>query len=122
MVTTELTDLEPSPEDQAHNACKVDLEAVFDRAAVGMEILDRSGRWVRVNQSLCDLLGYQRQDGIQRVARIVRAMKEFSHPGSEERRPLELFSAGAAVHVASIYPEEKSQHWMKDMTVVDYAS
>lgn len=30
------------------------------------------------------------------------------------------FSAVAAVHVASIYHEQKTQHWMKDMTVIDY--
>jgi HD-like signal output (HDOD) protein len=30
------------------------------------------------------------------------------------------FSAVAAVHVASIYHEQKSQHWMRDMTAIDY--
>lgn len=29
-------------------------------------------------------------EGIDRVARIVRAMKEFSHPGSKEKRPTDL--------------------------------
>jgi PAS domain S-box-containing protein len=32
----------------------------------------------------------QTLDGISRVAKIVRAMKEFSHPGSEEKRAVDL--------------------------------
>ena len=33
------------------------------------------------------------QDGIHTVARIVRAMKEFSHPGSEDKTPVDLNAA-----------------------------
>jgi len=32
----------------------------------------------------------QSLDGVQRVAKIVRAMKEFSHPGSEEKQPIDI--------------------------------
>lgn len=32
----------------------------------------------------------QTLDGVGHVARIVRAMKEFAHPGSEEKRPVDL--------------------------------
>jgi len=32
----------------------------------------------------------QSQEGVQRVAKIVRAMKEFSHPGSEEKSALDI--------------------------------
>ena len=32
----------------------------------------------------------QSLEGVQRVAKIVHAMKEFSHPGSEEKTPLDL--------------------------------
>ena len=32
----------------------------------------------------------QSRDGVQRVSNIVRAMKEFSHPGSKERQPEDL--------------------------------
>src|SRR5579871_3978927 len=32
----------------------------------------------------------QSLEGVQRVAKIVRAMKEFSHPGSEEKAPLDI--------------------------------
>jgi PAS domain S-box-containing protein len=35
----------------------------------------------------------QSLEGIQRVAKIVRAMKEFSHPGSEEKRAIDINKA-----------------------------
>jgi PAS domain S-box-containing protein len=35
----------------------------------------------------------QSLDGIERVAKIVRAMKDFSHPGSEEKRAIDINQA-----------------------------
>jgi len=35
----------------------------------------------------------QSLEGVQRVTKIVRAMKEFSHPGSEEKKPLDINQA-----------------------------
>jgi PAS domain S-box-containing protein len=35
----------------------------------------------------------QSLEGIQRVTKIVRAMKEFSHPGSKEKKPLDINQA-----------------------------
>jgi PAS domain S-box-containing protein len=35
----------------------------------------------------------QSLEGIQRVGKIVRAMKEFSHPGSEEKKPIDINKA-----------------------------
>jgi len=35
----------------------------------------------------------QARDGVQRIADIVRAMKDFSHPGSTEKEPLDLHRA-----------------------------
>lgn len=32
----------------------------------------------------------QSQEGLRRVSKIVKAMREFSHPGSEEKRPVDL--------------------------------
>jgi PAS domain S-box-containing protein len=44
----------------------------------------------------------QTLEGLQRVAKIVRAMKEFSHPGSEEKQPVDINRAiEATVTVAS---------------------
>ena len=35
----------------------------------------------------------QSLDGLQRISKIVRAMKEFSHPGSEEKTPININNA-----------------------------
>jgi PAS domain S-box-containing protein len=35
------------------------FRAVFEQAAVGMARLSRAGHWLQVNQTLCDMLGYQ---------------------------------------------------------------
>jgi PAS domain S-box-containing protein len=35
-----------------------ELRFIFERAAVGVATLDLEGRWLKVNQSLCDLVGY----------------------------------------------------------------
>jgi signal transduction histidine kinase len=35
----------------------------------------------------------QSEDGVQRIASIVRAMKEFSHPGSNEKEPVDVNSS-----------------------------
>ena len=32
----------------------------------------------------------QSQDGLKRISKIVRAMKEFSHPGTEEKTPIDI--------------------------------
>jgi len=34
------------------------FEQVFERAAIGMGLLDQDGRWVLVNHALCDITGY----------------------------------------------------------------
>jgi PAS domain S-box-containing protein len=44
------------------DAVDVSLEAVFEKAAFGMAIVDVDGHWVRVNQAFCDLLGYSKEE------------------------------------------------------------
>lgn len=41
------------------------FRAVFEQAAVGMARLDPSGRWIQVNQRLCDILGYTPEEFLQ---------------------------------------------------------
>lgn len=42
------------------------FRAVFEQAAVGMARLAPDGRWIEVNQTLCDFLGYTREELLQR--------------------------------------------------------
>ena len=38
------------------------LRRTFDHAVVGMAILDLKGNWLKINKSLCDTLGYSREE------------------------------------------------------------
>ena len=103
MLTPELTDLEPSPEDRARDACKVDLDVIFDRAAVGMAILDLTGRWLRVNQSLCDLLGYQREE------LMTLSFQSLTHP-EDRQESAQHFQQVVSREISSYQYEKRYQH------------
>ena len=100
MVTTEVTDLETSPGDRARDACKVDLDAIFDRAPVGMAILDLNGCWLRVNQSLCDLLGYQREE------LMTLSFQTVTHP-EDRQESAQHFQQVVSREISSSYQYEK---------------
>src|SRR3954469_4167503 len=38
------------------------FQVTFDQAAVGISHIDRSGRWLRVNDRFCDIVGYSREE------------------------------------------------------------
>lgn len=42
------------------------FEATFEQAAVGMAIVAKDGHWLRVNQKLCDIVGYE-QAALQKM-------------------------------------------------------
>lgn len=50
------------------------FSVAFDYAAIGMALVFPSGRWHRVNRSLCEILGYPEQD------LLAGDFKEFIHP------------------------------------------
>lgn len=50
------------------------LDAAFELAPIGMAVFDTSGRYVRVNDALCRLLGCSREE------LIGRRDQEFTHP------------------------------------------
>ena len=50
------------------------FKATFDRAVIGIAHVSPQGRWLRVNQRLCDLLGYDRAE------LAARTWREITHP------------------------------------------
>lgn len=46
----------------------------FEHSAIGMAIVDLSGRWVRANKSLCDIVGYTAQELMERT------FQDITHP------------------------------------------
>ncbi|HKX32583.1 MAG TPA: PAS domain S-box protein [Blastocatellia bacterium] len=62
---------------QAEDALRESEErfrATFEQAAVGMALVGLDGRWLLVNQKLCDLVAYTRED------LLARAYKDLTHP------------------------------------------
>jgi PAS domain S-box-containing protein len=59
--------------------------AVVAEARETLETTDLAYLVMEIPNAICQSL-----DGVERVSRIVRAMKEFSHPGSEEPMPIDL--------------------------------
>jgi PAS domain S-box-containing protein len=55
------------------------FRATFEQAAVGLAHMAPDGRWLRVNQRLCDILGYTREE------LLVRSFPEITHPDDLER-------------------------------------
>lgn len=78
---------------KAENALRTSEEryrAVFDNAGIGIDLLDREGRILRVNQSLLDMLGYAEEDLRQLT------FLDITHPEEREisERNLEALMAG----------------------------
>ncbi len=78
LVETYERNLNPAgPERSWHERCEEINEIV------------RSGNFCRVRQQIPAAIG-ESKEGIQRVIQIVRAMKEFSHPGGADMRSVDL--------------------------------
>ena len=54
------------------------FRAIFEQAAIGMDICDLEGRFVQVNQKLCDILGYS-QSELKALTFI-----ELTHPDDQQ--------------------------------------
>jgi PAS domain S-box-containing protein len=62
-----------------HNEDEERFRATFEQAAVGMAHAGLDGKWLRVNQRLCDILGYTREE------LLARTFQSITHPDDLER-------------------------------------
>ena len=85
------------------------LRATFEQAAVGIAHVDTDGTWLRVNQCLCDMLGYTREE-LSRITTI-----DVTHPDDVDAsvEPLRTLLAGDR----DIYDTEK-RYVRKDGSLV----
>ena len=78
--------------------CSMELRLAAEREPVSQELLvtfDRLSKKADIEFMLKEIPSAidQSQEGLQRVAKIVRAIKEFSHPGSAEKKGVDLNKA-----------------------------
>ncbi len=50
------------------------FRGIFEKSPIGMSLVSTSGKWMMVNQSLCDILGYDKSELLQ------LSFKDVSHP------------------------------------------
>ena len=60
--------------EEALAASQQRFHSAFAHAGIGMGLLDLTGRWIAVNRSLCELLGYQEAE------LLARTFAEVTHP------------------------------------------
>ncbi len=63
-----------TPTEQPEHHSREHFEEVFLRAPLGTGLLDPDGRWVLVNQALCDITGYTSEELLR------RRFHDFTHP------------------------------------------
>ncbi|MFQ5672850.1 MAG: carbonic anhydrase [Nitrospinales bacterium] len=70
------------------------LRASFNQAAIGMAHLDLEGRWILLNQKLCDIVGYTKEELLQKT------FYEIIHPDDilESRVNVKWLLAGEIDH------------------------
>ncbi len=92
----------PTDEDQV-------VRSAFDRAPIGMTVIALDGEWLRVNDALCEMLGYARDELIGTNVAV------YTHPDDVERDREML--AGAVAGSRNLLEREK-RYLRKDGSVV----
>jgi PAS domain S-box-containing protein len=85
------------------------FQLVFDSAPVGITLLGRDRRWLRVNREGCRMLGYEREE------LVAASMPDFTHPDdiADDRRQLDAAFAGEGP-----LPDREKRYLRKDGSVV----
>ena len=73
------------------------FRATFEQAAVGIAHVTLDGRWLRVNQKLCEIIGYNREELLR------RSVEDITHPAdlNGDRAPMRQLLAGEIDHYAT---------------------
>jgi PAS domain S-box-containing protein len=79
------------------------LRSAFDRAPIGMSVVAADGRWLRVNDAYCRMLGYTRE------ALVGTTFRELTHP-DDVAEDDEFVSAVAAGETSSLERERRYLH------------
>lgn len=77
--------------EQALEESEARFRGTFEEAAVGISHVDRNGRWLRMNQRVCDILGYSRRE----LAQL--KFQDVTHEGdvNEDWRRFSALMSGA---------------------------
>ena len=88
VILTEAT--APNEVQAALRAMEDRFQTAFDNAAVGMAHVALDGRWLEVNQCLCEILGYDKETLLEKTA------QELTHPEdlAETQEGLRRLAAG----------------------------
>lgn len=79
------------------------LFQAFEFAAIGMAIVDLDGRWVDVNHSLCDIVGYSREELLSKT------FQEITYP-DDLQTDLEYVQALMMGHIPYYHMEKRYYH------------
>lgn len=63
-----------------------DFRATFDHAAVGVAHMSLDGRWIRVNDKLCQMVGYSREELLEKSFQDISVPEEMKNLHSLRRR------------------------------------
>ena len=85
------------------------LASAFDRAPIGMSVVDLEGRWVRVNEAYCRTLGYRREELLDKTFR------DLTHPEDVDE-DVEWFRRAVAGEADSL--EREKRYIRRDGSVV----
>ncbi|MEO6851373.1 MAG: PAS domain S-box protein [Mucilaginibacter sp.] len=59
------------------------FKAAFEHSAIGMALVSLKGKWLQVNRSLCDLLGYKEHELLSISFENIRGDKKITYPNLE---------------------------------------
>jgi PAS domain S-box-containing protein len=106
--STDITELLKT--EQALRESQERFQAVFDHAPIGITYVDNSYKWLMVNNRLCEILGYSKQELLSK-----HTFKDITHPDdlAEDLRSLEKIRDG----IIDGYTREK-RYIRKDKEVV----